>query len=120
MAYAGEGILKGKINAKGESLPGCFVQIKGMNNKGAVSDGLGNYVIKDIPEGNYTLEVSSLGFHTANVGISVKANKTTVENVTLEEDLLSLEEVVVSGTRNQVAVYQAPVIVSRISPKLFD
>ncbi len=119
-AYAGAGVVKGKIQAKGETLPGCFVQIKGMNNKAAISDGQGNYIIKNVPEGNHTLVVSTLGFHTANVGINIKANKTTVENVTLEEDLLDLDEVVVSGTRNQVAVYKAPVIVSRISPKLFE
>ncbi len=120
VAYAEGGIVKGKINAKGDALPGCFVQVKGMNNKGAVSDSQGNYVIKGVPEGNQTLIVSSLGFHTENVNINVEANKNTVANITLKEDLLNLDEVVVSGTRNQVAVYQAPVIVSRISPKLFE
>ncbi len=113
--YAGVGIVKGKISTKGESLPGAFVQIQGMRSKGAVSDGQGNYVIEKVPEGNYTLVVSSLGFETVNVTISVNANKTTIKNITLKEGFLSLNEIVVTGTKTAKRKTDSPVIVNVVN-----
>lgn len=120
VAYANSGIIKGTITSKGEAVPGCFVQLKGLNSTGSVSDASGNFSIENIPEGNYILNASCLGFHSIKKPITVKAGSILQENIILEEDLLNIEEVVVTGTRNGVAVYKAPVIVSKISPTLFE
>lgn len=118
--YASEGIVKGSIKSKGEAVPGCFIQLKGLANQGSVSDASGNFIIRDVPEGNYTLLISCLGFHASKQEVNVKSDKTTIQNIELQEDLLNIEEVVVTGTRNGVAIYKAPVIVSKISPTLFE
>lgn len=117
--YAKSGVVKGSVLSKGEPVPGCFIQLKGLSKQGAVSDASGNFTIENVPTGDYTLVVSCLGFHTSEPTIKVKAGTNNLAPITLEDDLLNIEEVVVTGTRNEVSIYKAPVIVSKISPTLF-
>lgn len=118
-AIAQSGSIKGKITSKGNDVIGALVQIKGMSLKGDVSNELGNYDIKKIPVGIYTVKVSSLGFHPIEKKVRIISGKTIVENFSLQEDLLNISQVVVTGTRNRVASYKAPIIVSNISNEIF-
>ncbi|MDE6525765.1 MAG: carboxypeptidase-like regulatory domain-containing protein, partial [Muribaculaceae bacterium] len=45
----------------GEHLPGCLVKILG-TSLATVTDASGHYVFRDLKPGDYTLEVSSVGF----------------------------------------------------------
>lgn len=119
-AYAHRGIVTGTIRTKGTPLPGCFIELKENNNKSAISDGSGKFLIEEVSAGNYTLKISCLGFHSFKQNIIVKDAATITLDIELKEDLLNIEEVVVTGTRNAVAIYKAPVIVSKISPTLFE
>lgn len=66
--------------------------------KGVVSDNNGNYSFENIPEGNYTIEVSILGFKTkTSEKFNLTSNKTF--NFTLKEENESLDEVVVKSKR---------------------
>jgi len=76
--------------ADGMTLPGVNVLVKG-TNIGAVTGMDGNYSLK-APE-NATLVFSSLGFVTVEVAVAGK----TVINLSMEEDLESLSEVVVTA-----------------------
>lgn len=78
------------IDANGEPLIGVNVIIKGTTT-GTITDIDGNYSI-DVPSGA-ALEFSFIGYLTETVTIS---GQTTV-NITLEEDALNLEEVVVTA-----------------------
>jgi TonB-dependent starch-binding outer membrane protein SusC len=81
----------GKItDNKGESLPGVSVTLKGTTT-GVISDADGAYSISAPADG--TLVFSFIGFKSAEVSI----NSRTVLNTQLEEDLTSLDEVVVIG-----------------------
>ncbi|SFD27164.1 SusC/RagA family TonB-linked outer membrane protein [Algibacter pectinivorans] len=77
--------------ADGLPLPGVNVLQKG-TRKGAVTDFDGNYSIQ-LVSGQKTLVFSYLGFQTQEVEVS---NKATV-NVTLEEDVAGLDEIVIIG-----------------------
>ena len=87
---------------------------------GAYTDENGAFFIPNIPPGNYKVTVSKVGFKTITQPISIKNNKSLKLNLTLEQDLLNLDQVVISATRNPVPYYDSPVIVNNISSKTFE
>ncbi len=94
------GRISGVITEAGinEPLPAVNVRIVG-SNLGAATDIDGNYTIRGIRPGEYTIEISFLGFKKVQVtGIKVEAGETTVVNQTLEEEVFEADgEVVVIG-----------------------
>lgn len=120
VSYAATGIVKGVVTSKGEPIPGAFIQIKELNNKGAVTNSAGKFAIQQVPTGEYSLMVSCLGFHSSLQKATIRENQTLTIDVNLEEDLLNVDEVVVTGTRYGISTYKTPVIVSKISPALFN
>jgi len=89
-------IVTGKIvDQKGVALPGVTVRVKGTDNA-TVTDLNGAYSIK-LPTGNETLTFSFIGFLTQEV----PANGKTSINVTMQEQLSALDEVVVVGYGTQ-------------------
>lgn len=118
--YAKGGEITGVITVNSKPLPGVLVQIVGNYSKGAVTDHFGKFTMKDITEGKNKVKVSCLGFRTEEKEVEVSNNKKTVLHVEMQEDYLALDQVVVTGTRNEIPVYKAPVIVSKISPKLLE
>ena len=73
-----------------------------------------------IPYGDYTVSVSAIGLKVKNKTLTIStANKTDLV-ITLIEDLLGLDEVVVSATRNRVNKKEAPIIVNTLGEKLIN
>lgn len=101
----------------GETLPFASIYIKG-TQKGTISDENGFYKLVDVSAGKTTVVVSSQGFRKNSKTITVKVNQKNVVNFELYEDMLGLDEVVVSATRNRVERRKTPVIVSTVSPRL--
>lgn len=64
--------------------------------KGDAADFEGNYIINDVPYGEYTLRVSSIGYVTYEQTLTVDASLEVVD-VSLQPDLASLGDVVVTG-----------------------
>lgn len=96
------GSITGRITEKGtdEPLPGVNVRIIG-TNLGAATDGDGYYTIRNVRSGEYTIEISFIGFKVVQVtGIDVEAGEATEVNQELEEEVFeSGEEVVVVGEK---------------------
>lgn len=91
-------VVKGKVTEpSGEELPGVSVMVKG-TTVGAVTDTNGNFSIS-ISDGteNATLVFSFVGYLTKEVPVGNKS----IINITLEEDLKQLEEIVVVGYGTQ-------------------
>ncbi len=85
--------------------------------KGTSADENGYFEI-NLPHGAVTLVVSAQGYKTIYKTITL--NAATTANINLVEDILGLDQVVVSATRNRISKKEAPVIVSVLSPKLFQ
>ncbi|MCU0324863.1 MAG: TonB-dependent receptor [Spirosomaceae bacterium] len=84
--------VSGKVSdSKGEGIPGASVSVKG-TKVGAITDASGGYQIQ-APNTGGTLVFSSIGYRSQESAIG---NNSTI-NITLEEDLSALEEVVVTG-----------------------
>jgi TonB-linked SusC/RagA family outer membrane protein len=89
------------VDAKGEGLPGVTVVVDG-TTLGAATDATGNFNIPNVPAGPHTLVVSSVGFTTKRVAITVvEGQPTQVAATTLGEDTQALDEVVVVGYGTQ-------------------
>ncbi len=82
-----------------------------------VTDIDGNYTLT-LPKGAYQLKVVAQGYRTLSQNVEVVKNKDRIINFVLIEDILGLDEVVVSSTRNRVERKKTPVIVSTLKPKL--
>lgn len=72
---------------------------------GAVSDVEGRYVIVNVPAGSWTVKASMVGYRATTVTqIAVSADLTTKIDITLAEEAVELQEVVVSAKRPVVDV----------------
>ena len=105
------------ISAKGEIIPYANVYLKS-TNKGTSSDENGFYNLKNINKGNYTLIVSSIGYKTKTVKITLLENQKLHKNFTLIEDN-SLDEIVISGTLKPVSKMASPVPIEVYSNAFF-
>jgi TonB-linked SusC/RagA family outer membrane protein len=85
--------ISGKItDAKGATLPGVSVVVKG-TTIGVITDLNGNYSLSNVPQ-NATLQFSFVGMKPQEVVMT--GNKTTF-NITLQDEVFGVEEVVVVG-----------------------
>lgn len=105
--------------ATGEHLPYINIILKGTTH-GMTTDGTGHYLLKNLPEGNFVLEVSSMGYKTIEKDVTLKKGKTLELNFTLEEDYVSLDGVVVSANRSETKRRLAPTLVKVIDSKMFE
>lgn len=90
--------IKGRISDASGPVPGATIRLEG-TSIGAVSNGSGDYSISaNLAEGNYKLLVSSVGFATSTQSISLGNQTNIVQNISLKEDIMNLDEIVVTGS----------------------
>lgn len=66
---------------------------------GDITDGQGNYLIKSVPAGTYTIMVSSVGLKPAQRQVAVAAGQRVTLDFRLAESTAELQEVIVRGAR---------------------
>ena len=91
VAYAQKTVTGTVVDATGEPMIGVSILVDGTTN-GGVTDFDGNFSIKDVPE-NGVLKISYVGFKDQKISV---AGKSSI-NVTMEEDAMGLDEIVVVG-----------------------
>ncbi len=97
------------------TLSGVSVYLKG-TNLGSATNGSGNFIITNVPEGNYTIVVSLIGFFTIKKEISIGAGDTMKMNFTMVESVSSLSEVVII-TGGKMGLKNIPGSAYYVSPK---
>jgi outer membrane receptor for ferrienterochelin and colicins len=110
--------VSGTVTYNGDPIPFANVYVKNGTN-GTSTDIDGKFTL-NVPSGTSAIVVQSQGFRTQTKQISSEAEITQEVNFSLVEDVLGLEEVVVSATRNRISKKEAPVIVNVLSSKLFQ
>lgn len=103
----------------GEHLPYVNIAVKG-STIGCASDATGHYFLKNLPAGQNTIVVTSLGYKTIEQVVDAVPDKNIEINFTLDEDSMMVDEVVVSATRNETNRRQTATVVNVASQKLFD
>lgn len=103
----------------GEHLPYVTVRLKG-TTIGITTDATGHYFLRNLPVGNFTIEVSMIGFKTIAKEVKIEPKTTQEIDFELEEESISLDAVVVSANRNETTRRMAPSLVSVIDTKMFE
>lgn len=102
-----------------EHMPYVTVAVKNTTIS-TLTDLTGHYFLKNLPEGEFTIEISSVGYKTISQKVICKKGVTHELNFQVEEDIIALDAVVVSANRNETARRVAPTLVKVISTKLFE
>jgi hypothetical protein len=93
------------IDASGAAIPGTEVSAKNIGSGQTFTiktDDSGNYVLRNLPAGTYTLEFKTVGFRDAVItGVPVRSSSVTSLDATLEVGSVT-QEVTVTGEAAQV------------------
>lgn len=89
--------LPGRVyTAKGEEVPGAFIQLSGDEAK--VTDPSGSFVFKDLKPGDYSMIASFMGFRETKENFRLDPAQILTINVTFKEHVTRLHKVTVTGT----------------------
>ena len=103
----------------GEHLPYIVVMLKG-TTIGVTTENTGHYMMRNIPEGNFTVEVSAIGYKTQTREVNVRKGKSYEINFTLEEDHVQIEGVIVSATRSETTRKMSPTLVNVVGMDVYN
>jgi TonB-linked SusC/RagA family outer membrane protein len=97
------GDIRGSVtdSETGETLLGANIFIIELQ-RGTTTDSEGNFEITDIEDGTYNIRISFLGYKSVEREIVVRDGQTTSLNISMEPDLMGLEDVVVTGVATSV------------------
>ena len=109
------GVVKDTNN---QAIPGVNIILKG-TTLGTTSDFDGNYSIPDIPNGEYTLIASYVGYDNFKKQISLNS-KNTVIDIIIKENAESLDEIVVTGVVNPKSKIESSISVSTVNIKQIE
>ncbi len=99
-AFPQTGTVRGIVTDSLEAMPGVNILLTD-TNIGTVTDINGKYEIRNIPEGEYEIRFSSVGYEAEFYEIEILSGRTMDLNVILSAQLISVGEVRVIGGRIQ-------------------
>jgi outer membrane receptor for ferrienterochelin and colicins len=106
----------GDVQSGGEHIPFATIYIEG-TTIGTTTDATGHYMMIDLPPGKAVIVAQSVGYVTAKKEVLIEQNKTLEVNFVLEEQVMSLEEIVITGTKTFKRSTETPVIVNVLDSK---
>ena len=112
------GIIRGKVvdQKTGAALPFVNVVVKGTTT-GAATKENGEYEIKSVAPGNYTLIVRLVGYETQQTGVEVTAGGVAVHDAKLIDTSVLVGDVTVYGASKRAErITEAPAAISSIQP----
>ncbi|MDE6369286.1 MAG: TonB-dependent receptor, partial [Muribaculaceae bacterium] len=113
--------IEGKIIDKHSGEPISFASVAIVGSTAAtMSDDDGFFTLKGKLTGLHTLKVSMVGYDTYETSVDLKDNSPITLTISLRENSVAMDELVVSANRNIVKRCEAPVVVSVLSNKLFE
>ncbi len=106
-AQAGQSGIQGKIkdSSTGEPLPfvNIILELNGVQKAGGQTDFDGNYVIKPISPGTYTLKATFVGYKPVQLnGITITSEQTKFVDVKMESTAIEMTTFVVSEYKNKL------------------
>jgi CarboxypepD_reg-like domain/TonB-dependent Receptor Plug Domain len=115
--FAQTGSIRGFVYDKETGEPILFtnVYLKG-TTYGAATDVNGYYSISNVPIGNYTILVSSIGFDTMSVSISLKAGEIVTRQLTIKKSSIDLQGVEISAEK-EAARTEVRTSVNKVTPR---
>ena len=112
------GSISGTVKSS-DGQPAAFVNVSLVEvNRGTNSGEKGEYILKNIKEGNYTIKVTFVGLQEQRQTVTVKAGQETVANFIMKEDAMQLNEIVVTAVRR--SANEVPVTAGKANIKPMD
>ncbi len=106
-------------DTKGEHIPFATIVLKN-TTIGSATDETGHFNLINMPVGKFVVKASAIGYKPQEKEVELKADVTVEIKFELEEDILGIEQVVVTADRNDKRRTEASVIVNTITPRIFE
>jgi TonB-linked SusC/RagA family outer membrane protein len=115
------GDVRGTVRDKAtnEPLIGANVLIAG-TNRGAATNFEGAFTVKGLPAGQYKIAVRFLGYVQSQQSVTIVANQTAEVSFKLEQDVLKLDEVVVTGLTGDIPRSELGNSISKVSGEIIS
>ena len=114
------GTISGRIlDNNNDPVPGATVMVVG-TDFGTVSGPDGRFKIEDLQNGQYTIEISSVGFEKTQQQVRVGNKKATDIKVTLSDNVEELESVVIQGKSIGREISERPLQIQSIDLNVFQ
>ncbi len=98
-AQAQDGTITGVVTDAAGQRPIASVQVHLVGTSlGTLSRDNGRYIILNVPAGDYTLRAERIGYGSVEMQLTVAAGGTVEQDLTLSQQVLGLDEIVVTGT----------------------
>jgi len=108
--------ISGTVKDGKEVIVGASIQLKDAKI-GATTDQSGNFEIRNVQPGNYTLVVSYLGFIKESKNVTVKQGQNVKIDFSLKKDQKQLNDVAVNGKTKTQAIKESGFSVNAIDTK---
>ncbi len=110
--------IKGQITSSAGPVGFANVGLVG-TSYGSITTESGNYLISNLPAGEYELKISFVGFISQKRKVTLEKGQQLIVNLSLKVDERQLQDVVVTGTLKEVNRLESPVPVEVYSPTFF-
>jgi iron complex outermembrane receptor protein len=98
-AFGQNGKIKGMVTSQeGKPIEFANISVKD-TSKGAVTGASGSFEVSGMPEGQFTVTASSIGFETVSQTVTIKSSETLTLSFSLQEVLQGLQTVEITGRR---------------------
>lgn len=112
-------VVSGQVTDGEEGIGFVNIVVEG-SDIGTAADENGHFEIEHVPHGQQTLVFSAIGYASFKKTVTVGHADLKLGTLPMQSDALGLEEAVVSASRHEMTVTDAPVIVSRIDSRIFE
>ena len=103
----------------GEHIPYVTIRLIG-TSYGTMTDATGHYFLKNIPDGDYEIEATCIGYVPQKYKVKIRERRTSEVNFHLKEDVMQLEQIVVTGNKGEVKRRNSSTLVGVLNAKTFD
>ncbi|MBX2958425.1 MAG: TonB-dependent receptor [Flavobacteriales bacterium] len=112
------GNIKGRIMSERSGVPFANIGFSG-TSLGTSSNEQGFFKMDNLPSGKHTLQASAIGYKNIKKTIEIKPNETVSIQLELEKMEHQLNEVVITGTLNEVSLIESVVPIEVFTPVFF-
>jgi outer membrane receptor for ferrienterochelin and colicins len=109
----------GDVRADNEHLPFVSVYLKD-TQYGTMTDLSGHYMLTNLPEGEHTLVASLMGYKPVEKTVTIVKGQSQEINFVLEEQVMSLDDIVITGTKTFKRKTESAVVVNVLEGKKLE
>lgn len=112
--------IKGIVTGNQQLLEHVSIQLKGEEIiKNTITGNKGDFIFDELSDGDYVLTTYLVGYKSVSETLSITDGASKELNLSMDEDPLLLDQLVITGTRKEVPNHNSPVIVDRITASTF-